>query len=139
MSIFAKIEKIQKRCLRLELDDYESDYGNLIKKNGITTMEIKRLRTLATDIFKTINNINPSYMKNIFISKRNAKTRQHDIIVRHHNFAAEGDNSLTALGRKIWSKLPTNIKSLTSITKLKEYIKTRFGPSCKCNVWRMVK
>ena len=139
MSIFAKIEKIQKHCLRLELDDYESDYVNLIKKNGTTTMEIKRLRTLATDIFKTINNINPSYMKNVFISKRNAKTRPHDIIVRHHNFATEGDNSLTALGRKIWSKLPANIKSLTSITKFKEYIRTRFGPSCKCNVWRMVK
>ena len=139
MSIFTKIEKIQKRCLRLELDDYESHYGNLIKKNGTTTMEIKRLRTLATDIFKTINNINPSYMKNVFISKRNAKTRPHDIIVRHHTFATEGDNSLTALGRKIWSKLPTNIKSLTSITKFKEYIRTRFGPSCKCNVWRMVK
>ena len=38
-----KIEKIQKRCLRLVLDDYESDYGNLIKMNGTTTMEIKRL------------------------------------------------------------------------------------------------
>ena len=53
-----KIEKIQKRCLRLVLDDYESDYGNLIKKNGTTTMEIKRLQTLATEIFKTINNVN---------------------------------------------------------------------------------
>ena len=37
-----KIEKIQKRCLRLVLDDYESDYENLIKKNGTTAMEIKR-------------------------------------------------------------------------------------------------
>ena len=43
--------KIQKRCLRLVLDDYESDYGNLIKKNGTTTMEMKRLRTLANDFF----------------------------------------------------------------------------------------
>ena len=75
-----KIGKIQKRCLRLELDDYESDYGNLIKKNGTTTMEIKRLRTLATEIFKTMNNINPSYMKNIFTRKTNAKIQPHDII-----------------------------------------------------------
>ena len=29
-----KIEKVQKRCLRLVLDDCKSDYGNLIKKNG---------------------------------------------------------------------------------------------------------
>ena len=94
-----KIEKIQKRCLRLVLDDYESDYGNLIKKNGTTTVEIKRLRTLATENFKTINNINPSYMKNIFTPKTNAKIRARDIIGRHHNTATYGDKSLTALGQ----------------------------------------
>ena len=46
----------------------KSDYGNLIKNNDTTTMEIKRLQTLATKIFKIIN-INPSYMKNIFTPK----------------------------------------------------------------------
>ena len=134
-----KIEKIQKRCLRLVLDDYESNYGNLIKKNGTTAMEIKRLRALATEIFKTINNINPSYKENILTPKIKAKIRPHDIIVRHHNAATDGDKSLSALGSKIWNKFPTNIKSLTSITKFKEYIRTWFGPSCKCNVCRMVK
>ena len=53
--------------------------------------------------------------------------KQHHIIVRHHNTAIYGDKSLTALGSKIWNKLPTNIKSLTSITKFKEYIRTWFG------------
>ena len=96
-----KIEKIQKRCPRLVLDDHESDYGNLIKKNGTTTMEIKRLRTLVTEIFKAISNINPSYMKNIFTPKTNAKIRPHDIIVRHHNTATYGDKTLTAVGPKI--------------------------------------
>ena len=111
-------QKIEiKRCLRLVLDDYKSDYGNLIKKNGTTTMEIKRLRTLATEIFKTINNINPSYIENIFTPKTNAKMRPLDIIVIHHNTAIYGDKSLTALGPKILNKLPTNIKSLTSVAK----------------------
>ena len=75
-----KIEKIRKCCRRLVLDDCESGYGNLIQKNGTTTMEIKRLRTLTTEIFKTISNINPSCMKNIFTPKTNAKIRPHDII-----------------------------------------------------------
>ena len=39
-----KIEKIQKRCLRIVLDGYESDYDVLLWKNGKVTMEIKRLR-----------------------------------------------------------------------------------------------
>ena len=101
-------------------------------------MEIKKLRTLATEIFKTIN-INLSYMKNIFTPKTNAKIRPHDIIVRYHNTAIYVDKRLTALGTKIWNKLPTNIKSLTSTTKFKKFTRTWFGPNCKCNVCRKVK
>ena len=44
-------------------------------------MEIKRLRNLATEIFKTVNNLNPSFMKDIFTSKENAKVRLNNIIV----------------------------------------------------------
>ena len=72
-------------------------------------MEIKKLRTLATETFITINNVNPLYLKNIFTPKTNAKIRSHDIIITHHNTATYGDKSLTALRPKIWNKLPTNI------------------------------
>ena len=104
-----------------------------------TTMEIKRLRTLATEVFKTENNINPLYMQDIFTPKTNVKIRPNDTIVRHHNTATYRDKGLTALGPKIWNKLPTNIKSLTYIIKFKEYIRTCFGPGYKCNLCRMVK
>ena len=73
MRIFTKTEKIWNCSLILILDDYETDYGNLIKNNGPTTMEIKRLRILATEIFKTTSNINPLCKKNIFTAKANAK------------------------------------------------------------------
>ena len=78
-------------------------------------------------------------MKNIFTPKTNAKIRPFDIIVRRRNTAIYRHKILTALGSKNWNKLPANIKSLTSITKFKKYIKTWCGPICKCNVWRMVK
>ena len=73
-------------------------------KNGTTTIKIKRLRTLANEIFKRINNINPSYTKNILTPETKAKIRPHDIIVRHHNTATYGDKILTALGPKILNK-----------------------------------
>ena len=55
-------------------------------------MEIKRLRNLATEIFKTVNN--PSFMKNIFTSKENARVRPNSIVVKNHNSATYGDKSL---------------------------------------------
>ena len=62
----AKIEKIHKRCLRMILNDSTSDYQTLIEMSKKTSMEIKRLRNVATEIFKTVNNLNPSFMENIF-------------------------------------------------------------------------
>ena len=70
-----KIEKIQKRCLRIALDDYDSDYNVLLRKSGKVTMEIKRLRVLAIEIFETVNNLNPNYMKDIFTPKLIGKTK----------------------------------------------------------------
>ena len=101
-------------------------------------MKIKRLCTIDIEIFKTINNINPNFMKDIFTPKRDPKIRPYDIFVKHHKSAKYGDKSLIALGPKIWNQLLSNVKSLTFITKLKEYIRTYFGPSCKSNICTMI-
>ena len=66
-----KIEKIQERALRLLHNDFASDYAELLKKSGKATMEIKRLRCLAMEIFKTVNDQNPYYMKEIFSKTTN--------------------------------------------------------------------
>ena len=52
-----------------------------IMQSGKSTVEVQRLRTLATEIFKTINNLNPKFRKDIFKLKSNAKIRLFDIIV----------------------------------------------------------
>ena len=43
---------MQERALKL-LHNFASDYAEPLKKSGKTTMEIKRLRCLALEIFKT--------------------------------------------------------------------------------------
>ena len=79
------LEKLKTFIVSVQLDGNSNDYEALIKKDATFTMEIERLlQVLATEILKTINYINPSYMKNIFISKANAKVYQNDIEVRYH-------------------------------------------------------
>ena len=58
-----KIEKIQERCLKLLCNNTTETYDDLIVKNYQPSMKIKRLRTLATEIFKRLNDINPNYIK----------------------------------------------------------------------------
>ena len=141
-----KIKNIQKNCLKLKPDDYKSDYEALIKKKGSSSMEIKRLRVLATECFKTMNSIDPSYLKNIFTSKPNAKVRPSNIEVRYHKTAtgvwhkttSYGDKILTALGLKICNHHQSSIKSETSLIRFEEDINTWFGPKCKYSICRMI-
>ena len=58
-----KIEEIQNHCLRIVLDDYESDYDTLQRKSGEVITEIKWLRNLTVEIFKTVNNLNQTIWK----------------------------------------------------------------------------
>ena len=60
------IEKIQYRCLQLLTNDFDSDYKLLLEKTKTPTMETKRIRTIALEIFKTLNDLNPNFMKDIF-------------------------------------------------------------------------
>ena len=61
-----KVEKIQERCLKIILNDYSSSYEDLLRKSENVTMEIKRFRTLAIEVFKILNDLNPKFMKEIF-------------------------------------------------------------------------
>ena len=89
---------------------------------------------MALDISKTINDLNPSFIKNKFLAKLNARVRPNNILVKAHKSATFGDKNLATLGPKIWNALPQNIKVENSDVKFKGYIATWFGPKCKSNV-----
>ena len=61
-------------------------------------MEIKRLRCLALEIFKTTNNLNPCNMKEIFSITTNLTHRPLDINFNQNNTRKYGSNSLRSLG-----------------------------------------
>ena len=58
------------RYLRLTLNDYESDHKTFLDRSGKETMEIRRIKTLAIEMFKTVNKLNPNFMKTILHLKQ---------------------------------------------------------------------
>ena len=69
----SKVESIQRRALRFLYDDNDSSYEDLLTKTGK-----KILKSLCIEIFKTINNLNPIYMKDIFqLAISDRPVRQH--------------------------------------------------------------
>ena len=48
-----KIENLQKRALRFLCNDYEISYEELLSKSSTSSMNIKRLRGLYVELYKT--------------------------------------------------------------------------------------
>ena len=67
-----KIEKIQERVLRFRHGDYVSDYLMLLKASGSVSVEVRCMRYLCVEIYKTLNDLNPGYMKDIFQVQQSA-------------------------------------------------------------------
>ena len=70
------IKNIQKRALRFLLNDYSSDYETLLKKTNKCTMEVKRLRLLALEIFKVFSENCPTFIKGYFEKNENSVSRK---------------------------------------------------------------
>ena len=82
-------------------------------------MEVKLLRNLALEIFKTLNHLNPEYMKKIFYKTTNLTHRPFNIKVNQNNTTKYGNKSLRSLGPHIWNSLPKQIKEKTNDKSLK--------------------
>ena len=57
-----KVERVQKRALRVVLNDYKSTYEELLMKAGQPLMFISRLKTIALETFKSVNKLNQSLL-----------------------------------------------------------------------------
>ena len=129
-----KIERIQYRALQFLHNDYDSNYNTLQKKSDKCSVEVRRLRTMALEIFKSLDDLNPLLMKELFNKRNNVNRRKNDLIIHPRNTVTFGSNSSRSLGRHIWNALPENIKVITSFEKFKESINNWYGPSCKCSL-----
>jgi len=118
-----KIESIQKRAYRF-----------IGQEKTKCSMEIKRLKSLAIEIFKTKSNLNPSYMKEIFQPKSNTTTNSilaQNLLVQKHKQVKYGRNSLRVLGPILWNCLPIKAKSIKCISEFKKYMESWGMVGCK--------
>ena len=133
-----KVESLQNRALRFLYEDCVSSYDDLLKKAGKETMKVNRSRSLCTEIYKLINNINPTYMNEIFKLKKTSRAVRSNYKVNLDvltiNQVSFGDKSLRCYGPKIWNSFPFYIKSSENLEALKNIIQNWNGVSCKCKV-----
>ena len=111
---YNKINKIHETALRIIHKDATSNLeGPLIKSNSVFVHH-RNLQLLLIEIYKTINNLNPSFMGEVFVTNvvsyhlcgstnlvlSKARTNPYDI------------DDVRFVGQKLWQTLPKEITVL---------------------------
>ena len=119
------IEKIQERLLRLVHNQYDMSYDQLLEKSSMSSLELQRTRTLAIEVYKSVNNMSPKYIQELFNVKNttyglrdNSRTT-----VPKCKTTTYGLKSLKFEGNNIWNKLPVHIKTSQSLSTFKDNIR----------------
>ena len=103
----SKIEKLQKRALKFMLSDYESFYDELLTLSGSCAINVRLKRYLCVGIYKTLNDLNSSFMQDIFKTCKTKTAVQErykiNLEIPRVNQASFGTKSLRFYGPKIWN------------------------------------
>ena len=111
-------------------DDFEASYEDLLSKGSggrEGKMNDRRFRTLCVEIYKTLNDLNLSFMNNIFKLKINGREVRDkyklNLDIPKWNQRTFGYKSLKVLGPKIWNNLPYHVKSSDNLDTFKNLLK----------------
>ena len=102
-----EINRTNKRALRLLYEDYDSSFEQLLEKYGSITVHQRNLQNLMTEIYKTINQINPAYMWEFFVEKDMPYNLRTKVLCRLPQAQTNryGLDSLSFRGSLLWNAL----------------------------------
>ena len=128
-SVNKKINKIHERALRIAQKDSRSILDDLLKKAKLVSIHQRNLQLLAKGSFKTLSDLNTSFMKQIFVEKyvpynlRSGKT----ILAPKPKTKWYGIENARFLESRIWHAMPSTIKESHTLVSFRGKInKLRF-------------
>ena len=111
-----EINRTRKRVLRALYGDYESTFEELLDRDKSKTIHKKNLQLLMTEVYRTINNLNPEYMWKFF-TKRDVPyglSSSELCKIPSVNSQRYGINSLSYRVSLLWDELSDEMKLTTS-------------------------
>ncbi len=113
-----------------------STYKDLLAKGNHGMLYISRIRIIATEVYKALNELSPKYLQDM-IDKSDCDYNLHTsspLTQPKCNTVSYGLNIFRYKGPKIWKSLPNYINKATSLSEFEFLIKSWDEPKCLCNL-----
>ena len=127
-----KINRIHERALRVAYKNFESSFNTLIEKDDSVSIHVKNLQTLMIEMFKTKENINPPFMREIFCERNVAYNLRNinEFLLPRVRTTIYGSDTIKYIGQRLWLSLPQHIRNAQSMNEFKKDIKSWNGADC---------
>ena len=132
------INRLQERALRITYNDYDSSFPELLEMSNESTVHIRNIKVLMTEIYKFLNDLSPPIMSDIF-----EKHEDHYSLRNPRSLASKpkmttiyGIDTIAFRAPQIWHSLPQDIKNSESLNSFKSNIKRYGNLTCHCKICR---
>ena len=135
-------KKIQKRSrkytkgpfgLSIEID---SSYESLLIKSQLPSLKVRRLRAIALEAFKILNNLSPVYLNDLLTFKSHTYSFRYTKTVEIHQVRTNrlGTRSFRSTVAKMWNNLPQHFRDITNNNVFKNQVHSwSERPVCVCS------
>ena len=134
--LISRVHKIHFWSLQMVHNTYDATYNELLSMNSDVSIHQRHLRFLVTEVFKSVNNLNPHFMRNylrrFFFPYDLRKGNTLQLSPRHS--LRHGIDSLLFRDSLLWNNLSREIKKSLSTEEFKKRLKERGALPCSCVV-----
>ena len=133
-----KRERSERFYFLVAYKDYTSSFVSLLEKDRSVRIHQKNVQLPMAEMFKTTNNLNSSFMDEIFLKRSvtcNLRNTNTFLLPMVHT-VKYGTEQIRYRGQRIWHSLPQEIKDSPSVQKFKNKIKYRNNEGCDCRLCR---
>ena len=101
---------------------------------NLPTLHMNRLRCIATETYKCINNMSPEYLRDLVELKQTKYSFRYENTVKIPTVrtVTYGQRSCRFESARVWNSLPNELRAATSFREFKGLIRTWVGPRCNC-------
>ena len=126
---------IQYKALKNVFNSNES-FEDLLLHSTEVSIHQKQLRQLATEIYKSLTDLNPECLKPFFTVKELPYNLRNGHILNLPSTGTThyGTNSILSSACQVWNNLPLSIKQSQSLLKFKTNLKTLRNIECSCKI-----
>ena len=130
-----KFEKVQERALRFVYNDFDSTYLELVDKVKVPTLQVRRIRTMALETFKIMNNLSPTCLNSLVKIKTSKYSFRYSNIqdLPRVRTSTYGKKSFKFAAASLWNSLPGHFRRKNSFSQFRRLIQSWNGSECHCS------